>query len=157
LFFGASAVPNGMRSIKRLAQGFSEDWFDVFRRLQYSIRMAMENLGIDALRGLVSLAMRQLSLALGLSALGIIGSVYFIVDMSLRGIEKSIEITNKRIDDLDRNLVNQFNVKVESLEKILRSEFGQTRELIRRGSLEQRNLNELTLYPSGRIKFRQLI
>jgi hypothetical protein len=77
--------------------------------------------------------------------------------MSLRGIEKSIEITNKRIDDLDRNLVNQFNVKVESLEKILRSEFGQTRELIRRGSLEQRNLNELTLYPSGRIKFRQLI
>jgi hypothetical protein len=65
-----------MRSIKRLAQGFSEDWFDVFRRLQYSIRMAMENLGIDALRGLVSLAMRQLSLALGLSALGIIGSVY---------------------------------------------------------------------------------
>jgi hypothetical protein len=91
---------------------------------------------MDALKGIVSFGMRQFSLALGIAALAIIGSVYFIVDMSLRGIEKSIEITNKRIDDLDRNLTNQFSVRTEALEKALRAEFTQTRELIRRGSLD---------------------
>jgi hypothetical protein len=91
---------------------------------------------LDALRDIVSFGMRQFSLALGIAALAIIGSVYFIVDMSLRGIEKSIEITNKRIDDLDRNLTNQFNVRIEALEKALRAEFIQTRDLIRRGSLD---------------------
>jgi hypothetical protein len=101
--------------------------------------MSTGTLGIDALRGLVSLAMKQLSMALGLSALAIIGAVYFIVDMSLRGIEKSIDVTNKRIDDLDKNLSGQFNQKIDSLERILRIEFSQTREVIRRGALDVTN------------------
>lgn len=73
-----------------------------------------------------------------------VGAVYFVVDKALSGIQQSIDVTNKRIDDI-RNEIKAANehtreligLRLDRMQSDLRNEFDSTRNVIRRGSLER--------------------
>jgi hypothetical protein len=69
--------------------------------------------------------------------------VYFVVDMSQRGIETAIETTNKRIDDLrgdlgslKTDLVSRIDLKFEALQLQLKNEFDDTRREFKKAELD---------------------
>ncbi len=63
-------------------------------------------------------------------------TVYFVVDMSLRGMESSITTTNLRIDDLREDLTSTLDLKFKNLELQLKNEFSETRKEIKKAELE---------------------
>ncbi|MBX3568313.1 MAG: hypothetical protein KF914_09655 [Rhizobiaceae bacterium] len=77
-----------------------------------------------------------------ISALLAVGGVWFVVDLSLRGVESSIEVTNKRIDDLRVELVRHIDQRMELLEFKLTEEFQSTREAIKKAELLPKKTNE---------------
>ena len=85
----------------------------------------------------------DLSLSLGrfltgalISALLAIGGVWFVVDVSLRGVEGNILRTNKRIDDVQTQIDRRF----DELNRRLDRDFSATNEILRkRASLDSIN------------------
>lgn len=69
------------------------------------------------------------------SALVTAGTVYFVVDMSLRGMESSIQTTNKRIDDLRNEINSTLDLKFANLELQIKNEFLETRKEINKAEL----------------------
>ena len=70
------------------------------------------------------------------SAIVSAATVYFVVDMSLRGTESAIQTTNKRIDDLRGELTSIFELKFEALQLQIKDEFSQTRKEIKKAELD---------------------
>jgi hypothetical protein len=73
-----------------------------------------------------------------------VGAVYFVVDKALSGIQQSIDVTNKRIDDIRNELkvANEhtrevIGLRIDKMQSDLRNEFENTRNVIRRGSLDR--------------------
>lgn len=63
-----------------------------------------------------------------ISAFIAIGGVWFVVDISLRGVEKSVDVTNQRITDLQSN--------ISELRSEVKEEFEKTRSAIERASFD---------------------
>jgi hypothetical protein len=70
------------------------------------------------------------------TALVSMAGIYFVVDMSQRGIEAAIETTNKRIDDLRTDLVSRIDLKFEALQLQLKNEFSETRKEFKKADIE---------------------
>ena len=105
-----------------------------------------------------------------ISALLAIGGVWFVVDMSLRGMESSVETTNKRIDDLRAEVISHIDLKMQNLELRLLQEFEITRSIIKRADAapiiqdlaqnnialtDQDSLNDMTVISLSGEEYRQ--
>ena len=63
-----------------------------------------------------------------------IGGVWFVVDMSLRGMEKAIDTTNLSIQQLERAMAEKIESSIQILRADLKNEFRDTREAIEKAS-----------------------
>lgn len=82
----------------------------------------------------------------------ILGGVYFIVETSVGSLRHSIDLTNKRMDDLknslevrDSNLKEHLNLRIENVQLSMRSEFAHTRQVVRDQVLQSRSA-DIDLY-----------
>ncbi|MDF1609860.1 hypothetical protein PZ897_16865 [Hoeflea sp. YIM 152468] len=77
-----------------------------------------------------------------ISALLAIGGVWFVVDLSLRGLESSIQVTNQRISSLEANLLNRIELseinlkdRLDSIKSNIDQQFNVTRGDIKKASI----------------------
>jgi hypothetical protein len=106
--------------------------------------------GLEQLKNIFAALALRVALGVFLAGIPIIGGVYavvsFVVDKALGNINSTLETMNHRIGDVQSNIkgateavTKVLEARMDGVEGRLRAEFTNTRELIRKASIDNKN------------------